>query len=641
MNLHLVDWCIIIGFFIFVTAVASYARRYTKSVADFLAANRCAGRYLLTVSEGMASLGAISLVAMFEMSLQAGFSGTWWVSISLLMGTIIAISGWVIYRFRQSRALTMAEFMERRYSRKFRIFMGLIMVVSGVLNFGIFPAIGTHFFINFCGFSDSFSISGVSIPTYPVVMAVLLIISLYFTYMGGQIAVMLTDFIQAIFCYIVFTIIGGFVLVSLGWEPIVEVLGNPENVHMVNPFKGGNIPDFNVWYFVMMTVLGFYGVRAWQGSQGYNSSALSPHEAKMGAILGSFRGFALNLGIMMVPIAAYVILRHPDFINIADKANAVFENISDDQVRNQITVPVVMSFFLPKGLLGCFAAVFLAAFVSTHDTYLHSWGSILIQDVVMPFRKKPFGKKQHMHLLRFAILGVAVFIFFFSLIWRQVEAIMLWFQITGAIYLGGAGVVIIGGLYWKKGTTAAAYSAMSTGSVLAISAIVVQQIDSNFFLNGMQMSFITAIAACSVYVIVSLLSPRGDCNFDKLLHRGPFAVAEDVAIGDSETKSIWYKFGLTKEFTVKDKVIFFFSLGLSFLWFFIFIAGTIYHVIFGIETKLWIKYWHFYVLFIFAFVVCVVIWMLIGGIIDIRKMFTRLRTLKRDEHDDGWVNKPE
>ena len=46
------------------------------------------------------------------------------------------------------------------------------------------------------------------------------------------------------------------------------------------------------------------------------------------------------------------------------------------------------------------AAVMLAAFISTHDTYLHSWGSIFIQDVVLPFRKKPFAPRQQMWLLR-------------------------------------------------------------------------------------------------------------------------------------------------------------------------------------------------------------------------------------------------
>ena len=35
MNLHWVDWAIIAVFFVFMTAVATYTRRYVRSVADF------------------------------------------------------------------------------------------------------------------------------------------------------------------------------------------------------------------------------------------------------------------------------------------------------------------------------------------------------------------------------------------------------------------------------------------------------------------------------------------------------------------------------------------------------------------------------------------------------------------------------
>ena len=63
MNLHVIDWAIVIVIIGFMTGFAVVSRLYTKSVADFLAANRCAGRYLLTVAEGAAGLGAISIVA--------------------------------------------------------------------------------------------------------------------------------------------------------------------------------------------------------------------------------------------------------------------------------------------------------------------------------------------------------------------------------------------------------------------------------------------------------------------------------------------------------------------------------------------------------------------------------------------------
>ena len=89
--------------------------------------------------------------------------------------------------------------------------------------------------------------------------------------------------------------------------------------------------------------------------------------------------------------------------------------------------PFVLSEVLPVGLLGAFAALMLAAFISTHDTYLHSWGSIFIQDVIMPFRKKPFEKDEHIKVLRYSIFGVAIFIFLFSQAQYQTQAFDLTF----------------------------------------------------------------------------------------------------------------------------------------------------------------------------------------------------------------------
>ena len=45
---------------------------------------------------------------------------------------ILTTSGWVIYRFRQTKSLTLAQFFEKRYSRNFRIFAGIIAFVTPI-----------------------------------------------------------------------------------------------------------------------------------------------------------------------------------------------------------------------------------------------------------------------------------------------------------------------------------------------------------------------------------------------------------------------------------------------------------------------------------------------------------------------------
>ena len=121
-----IDWAIVAGFMVFITLVAVTAKKYTRSVADFLAANRCAGKYLLAVGDGISGLGAISVLAQFQMFYESGFTKIWWESAISALTIFVAVTGWVTYRFRQTRALTMGQFLEMRYSRKFRIFAGIL-----------------------------------------------------------------------------------------------------------------------------------------------------------------------------------------------------------------------------------------------------------------------------------------------------------------------------------------------------------------------------------------------------------------------------------------------------------------------------------------------------------------------------------
>ena len=65
-GLQVLDWAIVIGMIVLLTGVLLYCNHYTRNVADFLAANRCAGRYILGIAEGIAGFGLISAVASWE-----------------------------------------------------------------------------------------------------------------------------------------------------------------------------------------------------------------------------------------------------------------------------------------------------------------------------------------------------------------------------------------------------------------------------------------------------------------------------------------------------------------------------------------------------------------------------------------------
>ncbi|MEM6852858.1 MAG: hypothetical protein AAF593_00435 [Planctomycetota bacterium] len=82
------------------------------------------------------------------------------------------------------------------------------------------------------------------------------------------------------------------------------------------------------------------------------------------------------------------------------------------------------------------------------------------------------GPDAHLKKLRWAVVGVAAFAWCFSMVFPLQEYISMYFQITGAIFTGGAGAVLIGGLYWRRGNTSAAWSAMIAGSTLTVLGVV-------------------------------------------------------------------------------------------------------------------------------------------------------------------------
>ena len=676
--LHPVDIAIVVTLLSGVLGLAVYTRRYARSVADFLSANRCAGRYLLTIADGIAGLGAVSIVASWEKFYQGGFAALHWGAMLAPLGLILTMSGFVVYRYRQTRAMTIAQFLEMRYSRRFRVFAGFLCFVSGVLNYGIFPAVTGRFLIYFL----DLPIVSTALPgglelnwTLGLVMAINLGIALLITLNGGQIAVMVSDFLQGQLANVCFIALLVVLVLLIPWgEMTATLVTAPPGQSKINPFDQGQLPDFSPWFFLILAVLGIYGYRAWQGSQAYNASATSPHEAKMASVLGGFRNLVTYLLIPFAAIAAWVLLNGDVRPEEAAAARATLDQLTDsgqEQLAHQLTTTIALKQMLPVGVLGLLTSVMIMAAVSTDSTYLHSWGSIFIQDVVSPIRqargKARLSPEAHLKWLKRSVVGIAVFGWLFSMVFPVQEYILMYFQATGAIFLGGAGAVIIGGLYWRRGTTAAAWAAMCVGSVLAVLGILtinliwptylprlqaaypdlgwLKNLPADFWFNGMEWSFGVAVVCLSSYVLISLLSPQGQVDFDKLFHRGRYAVEAKEGEPDYVPKVVgavprWQRtLGITEEFTVGDKLIYFFKYAL-FAWTFGvgFIGITLAYLLGGMRTnEAWISWWTLHISLIAVLGGIATVWFLIGGFKDLFALFRRLHSLSRDEQDDGTV----
>lgn len=643
-DMHAIDWILLICPLLVVLAVGIYTNRYVKSVADFLAGGRLAGRYLLAVSRGEMQAGAVTFVAAFEIIAKSGLTLTWWSWINNPFWVIVGISGFVIYRYRETRAMTLAQFFEIRYDKSFRVFSGVLGFLAGVINFGIIPVIGARFFVYYLGLPPTVSIGAMVCPTDVLLMGLFLSLTLTITLIGGFLTLMIADCMEGIISQILYLVVIFTVVSMFSWTEITSVLqARPEGQSLINPFDSMGLKDFNLGYVLMGMFLSLYGTMAWQYSGAYNSAAISAHESRMGGILASWRGAGKAAVVVLLALGAMAYLQHPDFAVQSTAAHAEIARIPDATVREQMQIPVALSHLLPIGVKGALCAILLMGLFSGDSTHLHSWGSIFVQDVLVPLRKKPFTPKQHILLLRLSIIGVACFAFLFGALFRQTEYIVMWWSVTTALYVGGAGAAIIGGLYWKKGTTAGAWAAMLTGSLLCGGGIGIRQFyGERFPLNGMEISFYSSLIAVALYIIVSLLTHKEDFNMDRMLHRGKYADASsDKVISDKEKKVTWGKIiGLDENFTRRDRWIAGGLFAWNMLWFLVFVMGTVWQQISPWSNAQWSLFWHIAAIGLPTFIsVVTAVWFTWGGLHDMGALFRNLAVHKVNHLDDGTVVK--
>jgi Na+/proline symporter len=784
--MHWIDWLIVIVGQFIVMYIGMKTQKYVRGVSDFLTAGRVAGRYVLCVSGFEAGMGLISLVAMYESYYQSGFAYGFWGSIASPLFIVLGLMGYCVYRFRETRAMTMGQFLEMRYSRRFRLFAGILQSISGIINYALFPAVGARFIVYFCDLPMTVNIYGWMFPTFALLMAGFLALAVVIATMGGQITIMTTDCIQGLLSYPMYVVVVAFFLFKFSWftDMAPALMDRPAGKSLINPFDINQLRDFNLFYVLVGIVSSLINRMGWSGTQGYNCAARNAHEQKMSGVLSTWRSGFSNMMFMLLAIVAFAYLNSDkfqggpqgavacrtalavkavndvvtgddlaparkeviDYLNtgtvtpalqaMLDKTaaikakeaadrdrikyvssndeaktaepaakNASVEKEKDRESRlltaqdairavdpsasqtfatifGQMRVPMALRYLMPIGITGLFCAICIFLMVSTDTAYLHSWGSIVVQDVILPIRGRPFTPKQQLALLRLLIALVAVFALFFSYFFGQVDYILMFFAITGAIWLGGSGPCIVGGLYWKRGTTAGAWAALISGSSLAVAAIILQKywvpgiypwlhahglVDTvavwlqrlsspfepiitwrmsseKFPINSQEVYAITMLVSIGLYVVISLITSSGGrvFNMDRLLHRGKYhREGEQVAPPRLTIRSILpHLIGIDSQYTRGDKIlswsVFIWSFGWGFMCCFVGVA--LWNVISPWGNDGWSN-WFYFNNFVLAGVIGVVstVWFTIGCTIDLRRLFRDLATIEENVLDDGRV----
>ncbi len=743
--MHWVDWVIVIVPVLFVLGMAIYSRKYVRGVTDFLAAGRVAGRYVICVGDMQAGLSVITLIALCEGEYQCGMAMGLWNKLIIPVSIFISLTGYCLYRYRQTKCLSIGQFLELRYNRPLRIIAAFVRTIAEMITNAIGPAVAARFFIYFAGFPLRLNLFGFEVSTFAVVMILVLSMAMLVIWPGGRISLLVTDSIQGLMSYPIFVIFTVFVLSEISWINDVApvMMDRAPGESFLNPMDISKLRDFNMFSLIVWITGSILNRAAWIGNDTSNSGR-NAHEQKMAGILGAWRnGFAL---IMLTLLALFVVTvmlssryaNEARNIRIDLVSKVARETISDTAVRSniireitaipaakhtigvdkpysrkhnpdiqyldttlkylqktddgnttfqkfrtlyyQMMAPTLLRKKLPIGVMGLFILLMVMLMLSTDDSRIFNASSTLIQDVVMPFRKKPFNSRQHLFWLRVMSVLVCVFFLVVSLFFAQLDFIMMFINIMCALWLGAAGPIMVGGLYTRFGTTTGAFCALIFGSGTSLLGLIMQRTWSShvypwlmdtgyvtyvnalfekvtdifgpyivwemnpvkFPINSYEIYFMAMMFGVASYAIGSMLTYRKPFNLDRLLHRGEYSDGESLENSSPWSwKNVYSKLiGIDDEYTTGDKIIAWsvFGYAVVFQFFIAFLAVVIWNAISPWPAEWWSMYFFITIIVVGIIVGSIsTVWFMIGGIIDIRCLFRDLTKRVDNPLDDGWV----
>ncbi|MFC1564957.1 sodium:solute symporter [candidate division KSB1 bacterium] len=451
-NFGTIDWVIVCVYICIPVVIGIMVRKYINQLSDFIVAGRSLRLFIAIATMTGTELGLVTVMYNAELGFLHGYSA---FHVALIEGVCIlaiGITGFIVYKLREMKVMTIPEFYEKRFGRKTRIVGGTILTLGGILNMGLFLQAGARFMMGVTGYSNPAGLK--------LFMSAMLIMVLVYTVLGGMVSVVINDFLQ--FIVLSFGMLIGcyFIIDKIGWSTLFEIPSGADAGAWLSPLAEGS--GFGPVYVIFMVVLSLSAGALWQSGTLRALSAKSPKIAQQLYFWSSISYMARRVIPMFWGIAAFV------FVSQIPNMLEAFQG--PDAINSQFGMPIFIAKVIPSGFLGILAAGMFAAFMSTHDSYLLSWSSVITQDIVAPLKKEKLTDSKRLLVTRICIVCIGIFLLVWGLWFEAPVSLWNYMAVTGTIYLAGAFTVVVAGLYWKKASSTGAMIALLAG-LLAILGI--------------------------------------------------------------------------------------------------------------------------------------------------------------------------
>lgn len=504
-NFSTLDWGIVGVYLFFSVGIGILANRYVADMADYVVAGRG-----IKTALGIATLTGTELGLVTVMySAQKGFTGGFAAfHIGLMAGIatfFVGYFGFILGALRRHEVLTIPEFYGRRFGRFAQVLGGIMLAAGGILNMGMFLNAGAQFIVGVTGMDPQGNM-------LVWVMLTLLGLVLFYTILGGMVSVVLTDYVQFVVLSFGLIIATMLAIGQLGWNNIFETVQRLQGEDGFNPFTA---PGFGIEYIIWMGFAGMGAAALWPTSVARALACESEEVVRKQFMWSSLSYAVRNIVPYFWGICAFVLIVQTPALR------TVFypEGVEAGASHSLLAMPIMLGRILPVGLLGILTAAMIAAFMSTHDSYLLCWSSVITNDIISPLIPG-LSQRAQVWISRVLILVIGVLIFVVSYAYPLSQDLWDFMTVSGAIYTTGAFSVLVCGLYWKRASRVGAILSLFSGSAAVLGLEPVQHAMLAPFrlaparaeailaqLTAARVGLVTVTFAVVVMVVGSLLFP--------------------------------------------------------------------------------------------------------------------------------------
>ncbi len=481
----------IVGLYLLATMIAGImVRKYVGKVEHFLVAGREMNVYLGVASLAATEFGIITCMYAAQNGYKYGFAGATPGILQALAMFLVGYTGFCIKPLRDAGVMTLPQLFQVRYGSFIRWLAGVVIVLGGLLNMGVFLRIGGEFLVVVCGFNLRY---------LELTMTVLLIAVAVYTILGGMLSVLVTDYLQFVVMSIGLIAVTVLIIVKIGWAALAGTVTQHYGAAGFNPFLHADMG----WQYVLFNLLNCIAiVLTWQTTI---ARVLSAKDSRTGRKVYTRTAFFF--------VCRFLIPGLWGIAALAFLTPAMYARLSDTMRASQslYAMPLLLGAVVPVGLMGLLVAAMLAADMSTDSSYMLTWSSVIYNDILAPFRRTIWPEKKGLRWNRCIVALIGLFLLFYGL-WYKLEGdLWMYLQLTGAIYLSSMSVLLIACCYWKRANSWGAGAAIACGALVPIAYLALQQIPQTQALAqriGANMSGLaTYVLVALAMIIGSLLKP--------------------------------------------------------------------------------------------------------------------------------------